>query len=481
MNYLEILRAKLATMRTERDAAIAEMEAVTAEAVAEGRSALTVEEDTAFVEARSKVDAIDADIDATEARIGELEAIEARQAAAVNVPQVMTRVPDEQVTDVRSMSAGEARDRAFKLLERRDDTAHLSTDQLDQVDRLIRSKTKRTQGDVVAKLLLLSESDDYRSAFCRLVSQPTPVLTVAESEAVQRFNEFRAMSIGTDTAGGFGVPVLIDPTIILTSQGSLNPFRRISRQLTITTDEWKGVSSAGVTWSYDAEASAVSDDSPTVAQPNIPVHMARGFIPYSIEVGMDYPSFQEEMSTLLLAGYDELQAESFATGSGSGAPTGIVTALDANTNVEVAVTTDGSLGAVDIRKVWSALPDRARGNATWVMSEDVRDTISSFGSAWGADSTATLADNTREIKNRPVEVSSYFADFTGTTGAANLLVVGDFSRYYIVDRIGMNVELVPHLFDVTNNRPTGQRGWFAFARHGADSVDDSRFRLLQNT
>ena len=38
---------------------------------------------------------------------------------------------------------------------------------------------------------------------------------------------------------------------------------------------------------------------------------ARGFIPYSIEVGMDYPSFADEMSTLLAEGYDELLLDKF--------------------------------------------------------------------------------------------------------------------------------------------------------------------------
>ena len=45
----------------------------------------------------------------------------------------------------------------------------------------------------------------------------------------------------------------------------------------------------------------------------------------------------------------------------------------------------------------------------------------------------------------------------------------------------MSVELVPTLFDVTTNRPTGQRGWFAYARIGAGSVNDLGFRLLCNT
>jgi predicted phage gp36 major capsid-like protein len=40
------------------------------------------------------------------------------------------------------------------------------------------------------------------------------------------------------------------------------------------------------------------------------------------------------------------------------------------------------------------------------------------------------------------------------------------------------VELVQHLVG-TNHRPTGQRGWFAYARIGANSVNDNAFRVLQ--
>ena len=48
---------------------------------------------------------------------------------------------------------------------------------------------------------------------------------------------------------------------------------------------------------------------------------------YSIEVGQDYPGFAAEMSRLLAEGYSELLVESFTTGTGTGQPTGIVTAL----------------------------------------------------------------------------------------------------------------------------------------------------------
>ena len=61
-------------------------------------------------------------------------------------------------------------------------------------------------------------------------------------------------------------------------------------------------------------------------------------------------------------------------------------------------------------------------------------------------------------------------EFTGSTGAANLLVVGDFSNFLVAQRAGMSVELIPHLFATGNNRPSGQRGWLPRA---------SRIRLDQ--
>ncbi|MFD9949836.1 phage major capsid protein [Nonomuraea sp. NPDC059023] len=397
---------------------------------------------------------------------------------APRAPEHMRRVDPWDGTELRTLSRAEVRDRSMKVLEARENVRHLGTGQVDKVEKLLRTRNDDTDGGKIGRMLLASESEAYRSAFMKAMHHAQPAFTDEEARAI---DEFRAMAGGTDAAGGYGVPVLIDPTIILTAQGSLNPFRRLARQVTITTDEWKGVSSAGVTWSYDAEGSAVSDDSPTLAQPTVPVNTARGFIPYSIEVGMDYPGFAEEMSRLLMEGYDELQARAFAIGSGSGEPRGIITALDANTNVEVVVTTDGAFGGVDINKVWGALPDRWKQNATWVMNHDVGNEIASFGNGNNLSFlTVDLTGVIETIRQRPVEFASYFPDFTGTTGASNILVVGDWRNYLIADRAGMTVELVPHLFDVTSNRPTGQRGWFAVARNGGNSVNDLGFRLLQN-
>lgn len=294
-------------------------------------------------------------------------------------------------------------------------------------------------------------------------------------------HEFRAYMSLTDANGGFGVPILIDPTVIVTSGASDVPLLRVSRIEAITNDEWKGVSSAGVTWSFDAEATEVSDDSPTLAQPTVKAEKAQGFIAYSIEIGEDYPGFAAEMARLLDEGYRDLLASATAVGSGTNAPFGIFTALDANTNVEVVVTTDGAFGAVDLDKVWAALPERYRRNASWFMNVDVENEIRAFGS--GTATSRFTVDQTREgislLNGKPVLTSDYAPTFTGTTGASNILVVGDFSNYLVAQRVGMSVELVPHILG-SNRRPSGQRGWYAYARVGADSINDLGFRLLQN-
>ena len=443
------------------------------------------EADDITVEQDAELDALLTEHEARKAEFDALEAREARVAAArdavveraagYDAPQVMQRT--ETQIDVATASRQQVRDAALAIIDR--DGSHLAARNGDNVDRLVRSRNGNCDGSQIAKRLVLTENDAYRSAFMKGVLHSSPAFTNDEARAL---DEFRAMAEGTDSAGGYGVPVLIDPSIILTSGAAAAPVLDLARVVTITTDEWRGVSSEGVSWSYDAEASEVSDDSPTLAQPTVPVYSARGFIPYSIEVGSDYPGFAEEMRRLMDQGYIDLVAQQTITGSGSSQPTGIFTALDANAASEVVVTTDGAFGAVDLLKVWKSLPERYRGNATWIMNVDVENEIRTF--AAGADSAYYTVDiaagGIGTLFGRPIRTTDYAPEFTGTTDPANLLVVGDFSNYLIAQRAGMSIELIPHLFGTGNGRPTGQRGWFATARHGMDSVNDLGFRLLQN-
>lgn len=429
-------------------------------------------------------------LEAQRSAIAERDALEARNKAVAEIrekattftpgtaPTFIRKAEQPAPTEVRFLSHGEARDAAMRVLDTATDVK-VSARSAEHIESLMAQRSVNVDGSYIAKRLLLTENDAYRSAFAKGIASSTPAWTSEEARAL---SEFRAASIGTDAAGGFGVPILIDPTIIVSSGAADVPLLRVARVETITNDEWKGVSSAAAAWSWDGEAGAVSDDMTTLAQPNVVAHKAQAFIPFSIEVGMDYPNFAGEMGKLLEQGYMDLLAAATATGSGSSQPFGIFTALDANTNVEVVVTTDGSFGAVDIDKVWAQLPERFRRNAKWFMNVDVENEIRAFGS--GTATSRFTVDQTKEgislLNGKEVLLSDSAPTFTGTTGASNILVVGDFSNYLVAQRAGMNVELVPHLVDTTNNRPTGQRGLYAWVRVGADSIVDNSFRLLQN-
>jgi HK97 family phage major capsid protein len=385
---------------------------------------------------------------------------------------------DDTASDVRRLTNPEARDRALRVLEG-DRTSPMSDVQRTQVERTIR------QDNDIARRIIVTENEAYRSAWMKMVTEPQAAAFLDDDErnAMRAWNEYRAMGEITPSAGGFGIPVFIDPSIILTAQESENPFLLLARQVTINTNQWKGVSSAGVTWAFQTEAAEVTDNSPALAQPAVTVHMARGFIPYSIEVGMDYPGFASEMSTLLAAGYDELLVDKFTQGSGSGEPQGILTALSANTNVRVVIAAAPNIGTGDPYKVWKALPQKYRRSSSWLMGVGVNNAIRQLGTSTQFHAfTGTLREEWLDILFRkPVYESPYMPDVTTvTTATTGYAIVGNFSNYLIARRGGMSVELVPQLFALANNRPSGQRGWFAYARIGGGSVNDLGFRLLVN-
>lgn len=370
----------------------------------------------------------------------------------------------------------------LRALDRLAEETGLSSERYDQLEKELRSSPS------FAAEFECHSDPAYASAFWTILregdyARASVIMSDEERAAMYRSAQItRAMNEGAPgTAGGFGVPTYLDPSVILTAQGSADPVLSNSRVVDVVTNVWKGVSSAGVTWSFDNEATEVSDDSPTLGQPSVTVYTARGFIPYSIEVGEDYPGFQSEMARLLESGYNELVADKLAKGSGSGEPRGIITALDANTNVEVVNTSDGSYVAPDIHKLWKALPERFRANASWVMSVDVWNRSAQFESANGALLFPEIRGANPMLLQRPVYTSSYFPDITGmtTTSNVNIAVVGDFTNYVVARRTGLRVELVPHLLGGAG-RPTGQRGLFAYARLGGNSVNDLGFRLLQN-
>lgn len=341
----------------------------------------------------------------------------------------------------------------------------------------------------VAEHILRTSNPHYVSAFKRWMANPATGLaglTPEEGEAVrdvQGYSQRAAMAEGTNTAGGFMVPSMLDPTIVLTNDGSLDPFRAISTVRQISTQTWKGVTSAGVTAEWAAEAAEANDNSPTVAQPSITPVRAHAWVQASYELVQD-SDISTELAEVFRDAKANLEATAHVTGTGSTQPKGIVTALQAVTASRVSATTNATFGYVDIFALDNALPARHSANASWLAHKAVFNMARQFASGSSPQNAAFWTDLGPGVPStmlgHPVYITSGMTSALSTATASNddIVVLGDFRKYYLIDRIGMMVAHEP-LVKGANRRPTGEQGWYLFWRHGADVVDANAFRMLR--
>lgn len=462
MKYADILREQAAKLAEEREQIKVEAEALGAVIVTEERSA-SPEEDEELTKLAERSKTLKDEIDAKLARAAELDVLAEERAAA---PTFIRPVDKAHAADVSRMSHQQLVDTVIRGVEERDiDSSHA------------RALLKRHRGDAAwARQIAARSTDAYASAFVKMISGREAFLTDEEKRA--------AMAVGTNTAGAVLLPTFLDPTIILTNAGSSNAIRAISRVVSLTTGNvWNGVTSAGVTASWDAELAEVSDDTPNdFAKPSIPVYKAAAFVQASIEAFEDIDNLASDVLMMFADARDRLEGAAHATGNGTTAPTGIFTALDANTNVELVSTTAATIGLADLQAVKRAVGVRFRGQGTWVMNPVYADAIKALGTSTGnLFSTDITAANTATLLGRPVVETDDAPATQTTTVRDNEVVFGDFSNYVIVDKPGsMAVQFIPTLFNTANNLPDGRSGWYMTWRSGADSVNDLAFRLLQD-
>lgn len=467
MKRIEALAAELETLRSE----ISELDATEepTEEQADRFTAALVEwddkkaEHDRLVERAEKVEAVREASVVTESN---------REEGTPKAPEVK-RTATDPFENLDAVRAGFVRDDDVRS------RALAGIDAADDIDDEYREQaTKLVQhSNGAARLALLTGSPEYRSAFEKVLESPESYQAFLDDGERQAL---RAALSTTDANGGYAIPFLLDPTIILTNAGTTNPIRAAATIKTGTSNKWDGITSAGVTAEWKAEGSEAADGSPTTGQPEIEAHLADAYVFGSYEVFQD-TNLASELPALIADAKDRLESTAFAVGDGSGKPKGVVTAVTAVTASRVSPSTAGTFTTASIADVYAvinAVPARHRSLASWLANFVTYNTIRRMSeSAAGSAFWANLGANTpEELLGRPVLESSEVVS-AATTGS-NILLAGDFKKYYIYDRIGMSLEYIPQVFG-SNGRPTAQRGWFATWRVGGDVVDANAFRVLK--
>lgn len=339
---------------------------------------------------------------------------------------------------------------------------------------------------------LLEHVDDHEGTLARrILITGSPLYTRAFGKTVAKLSdrgltdsESRALAMGAGSSGAYAVPFQLDPTVILTSDGAISPLRQIARVEQITGKTWEGVTSAGIVVARGAEAAETSDNSPTLAQPTVTPTRVQGFVPFSREVEQDWNALMSEITRMLSDAKDIEEASGTsgfvlgdATSTNAG---GIIGTLGTASQVSTAGTATLALGDLDTLE--DALPVRWRARAKFMASRTV---YSAIRSLFTAVASASGDQWVRPSQGLPPQLRGYDAyeasamDTSVTTSNKKVLLLGDFSQFLIVDKLGMDVELVPHLFGTANNFPTGQRGIYAIWRNNSVILVPSAFRLLK--
>jgi len=437
---------------------------------------------TGFTDAqRTAADEGVAYITASKAEIERFDAIERAGQVAVtrdgpadyrpptDVGQVDRNRDPFDLSDLRfTATRSELTARARTAIER---CAELPDDQREHVTRLV----ERRGGELIGRVLGTG-SELYRSASLKLMANRGHLLTDQERDAVAR-----AQSL-TDSEGGYAVPFTLDPTIILTNAGSTSPLRQISSVSTIVTDSWNGVTSAGATSTYKAEEAEATDDSITLTNPSVTPHRLDTFVPYSFEVGGDWVAFESDIREVIGDSKTNAENLAFTTGDGVDEPTGFVTGLVAAGGSSIVTpTTVETFAEADLYKMEESLGERFLGNAAWQGARAIYNLVRQLATSDGPDLWVRLGEGKpAELIGYPSYVNSNMDTGFDAAATANnyILAFGDWKvGFKIVDRVGANFELVPHLFGA-NRRPTGQRGIFMWCRNGSNVVVPGALRLL---
>jgi HK97 family phage major capsid protein len=378
------------------------------------------------------------------------------------------RNPYEDLDAVRSgtIRTPELRGRALDAIEmearRSSGDFPFGGDEAENVTQLIQRNAGKT-GRGIAEHILTTGSAEYQEAFRAYLEDP------------QGMAQRTAMSL-TLANGGYLLPFVLDPTIILTNTGSANPFRRIANVKQTTSNTWNGVTSAGVNAAMLAEGTIVTDATPTVGNIAITPAKAAAWVYGSYEV-LEDTDFGQQLPRLLADAKDRLEENEFAVGAGTaGIPQGVT--VGATTVITTATTLVVAVG--DIYNTQGALPPRFRNapGCAWVANVGIINKFRQLDTAGGASFWTNLGKGQPEtLIGAPIYESTSMAGTVTSTGL--LAVMGDFGQFFIVDRVGVSLIYEPLVKATAGIYPSGQAGWFMFWRYSSQVAVPNAFRVMK--
>lgn len=314
--------------------------------------------------------------------------------------------------------------------------------------------------------------------------------------------DFKALSSGSDTAGGFFISPDMQTEVIkkMATMAAIRPLARIIGtssnlvqwpRIKYTTDN-KYTSGIRLTWTGESPASGsthrVTDQ--VLGQINIAVHTAMASQLISVDLVEDSAyDILGDSSMFMAEAFALGEDDAFINGNGSGRPLGFYTQISstADDSTYIPYTVSGTSAAIStsgdahsgkrLIDLYYALPAQYRARAVWLMNSTTMAAVDNLVDAQkrpivqALTAVSIATGEPSVIKGKRVAVDEFVPDIAADSFP---IIFGDFSGYAVVDRVGFSVQRLTERYAEEN-----QVLLLARKRVGGSPIEAYRMRALK--
>ena len=275
---------------------------------------------------------------------------------------------------------------------------------------------------------------------------------------------------GIDADGGYLVPEEFENQIVDGLQEA-NVIRTIAKTITTSAERKIPVAATHSIAQWTAENGAYTESNPTFEQKAIDAFKLTDLVKVSTELLQDsYFDLESYIAAEFARAFGAAEEEAFCVGTGTGRPTGIFTASGGT----VGVNTSGTSITVDnLIDLIYALKSPYRRNAKFLMKDITVSALRKLKDNNGAYlwQPSVQAGQPDKLLGYDLYTSPYVP---GVETGALPIAFGDFSHYWIADRMGRTVQRLNELYSAN-----GQVGFIATERVDGKVILPEAIQMLQ--
>jgi HK97 family phage major capsid protein len=300
-------------------------------------------------------------------------------------------------------------------------------------------------------------TNDYKADFGNILRGKLPINNV--------------LSTSPDTDGGYLVPIEFERQIIMGLKEA-NVIRSIAKIITTSAERKIPIAATHSTAQWTAENDAYTESNPTFAQKTIDAFKLTDLVKVSTELLQDSMfDLESYIAAEFARAFGVAEEEAFCVGTGTGQPTGIFTASGG----QVGVTAGGAAAITgdNLIDLIYALKSPYRRNAVFMMRDVTVSALRKLKDNNGAYlwQPSVQAGQPDRLLGYPIYTSPY----APAVAASSLpIAFGDFSNYWIADRMGRTVQRLNELY-----AGNGQVGFIATERVDGKVILSEGIQLLR--